>query len=318
MLNKSILVTGGAGFIGTHLCISLINSGHKVICLDNLITSENKKPSENLISKSKMFKFIKHDITERIEIKDHIDEIFHLASPASPIDYLKLPIETLKVGALGTHNTLGLAKEKKAKFLIASTSEVYGDPEVHPQPETYWGNVNPTGPRGVYDEAKRFAEALTIAYHKKLQIPIRIARIFNTFGPGMRFNDGRAIPGFIYQALSGKPITIFGDGQQTRSFCYISDLIRGLRKLMNSDFTDPVNLGNPKEMTIENLANAILSKTASKSEIVYTELPKDDPKIRQPDITRAKQILNWYPKTAFDIGLEETIKDFKIRLGLRK
>tara|TARA_B100000686_G_scaffold36099_2_gene37668 strand:+ start:5821 stop:6774 length:954 start_codon:yes stop_codon:yes gene_type:complete len=313
---KRILVTGGAGFIGKHLCISLIDSGHKVICLDNLITSEKSKFSEKLDSKSDIFKFINHDITQRIEIEDEIDEIFHLASPASPIDYLKLPIETLKVGALGTHNTLGLAKEKKAKFLLASTSEVYGDPEVHPQPESYWGNVNPTGPRGVYDEAKRFAEAITIAYHKKHNIPIRIARIFNTYGPGMRFNDGRAIPGFIYQTLSGEPITIFGDGKQTRSFCYITDLVEGLKKLMDSDFTNPVNLGNPKEMTIEELASTILNKIGGKSEIIYKELPEDDPKIRQPDITRAKRILNWNPKTSFDIGLEETIKDFKIRLGL--
>jgi len=313
---KRILVTGGAGFIGKHLCISLIDSGHKVICLDNLITSEKSKFSEKLDSKSDIFKFINHDITQRIEIEDEIDEIFHLASPASPIDYLKLPIETLKVGALGTHNTLGLAKEKKAKFLLASTSEVYGDPEVHPQPESYWGNVNPTGPRGVYDEAKRFAEAITIAYHKKHNIPIRIARIFNTYGPGMRFNDGRAIPGFIYQTLSGEPITIFGDGKQTRSFCYITDLVEGLKKLMDSDFTNPVNLGNPKEMTIEELASTILNKIGGKSEIIYKELPEDDPKIRQPDITRAKRILNWNPKTSFDIGLEETIQDFKIRLGL--
>ena len=313
---KRILVTGGAGFIGKHLCISLIDSGHKVICLDNLITSEKSKFSEKLDSKSDIFKFINHDITQRIEIEDEIDEIFHLASPASPIDYLKLPIETLKVGALGTHNTLGLAKEKKAKFLLASTSEVYGDPEVHPQPESYWGNVNPTGPRGVYDEAKRFAEAITIAYHKKHNIPIRIARIFNTYGPGMRFNDGRAIPGFIYQTLSGEPITIFGDGKQTRSFCYITDLVEGLKKLMDSDFTNPVNLGNPKEMTIEELASTILNKIGGKSEIIYKELPEDDPKIRQPDITIAKRILNWTPKTSFDIGLEETIQDFKIRLGL--
>ena len=287
-----------------------------MICLDNLITSEKSKFSEKLDSKSDIFKFINHDITQRIEIEDEIDEIFHLASPASPIDYLKLPIETLKVGALGTHNTLGLAKEKKAKFLLASTSEVYGDPEVHPQPESYWGNVNPTGPRGVYDEAKRFAEAITIAYHKKHNIPIRIARIFNTYGPGMRFNDGRAIPGFIYQTLSGEPITIFGDGKQTRSFCYITDLVEGLKKLMDSDFTNPVNLGNPKEMTIEELASTILNKIGGKSEIIYKELPEDDPKIRQPDITRAKRILNWNPQTSFDIGLEETIQDFKIRLGL--
>ncbi len=313
---KRVLVTGGAGFIGTHLCISLINSGHKVICLDNLITSEENRFPKKLDSQSDMLKFIKHDITQRIEIEEDIDEIFHLASPASPIDYLKLPIETLKVGALGTHNTLGLAKNKKAKFLLASTSEVYGDPEVHPQPESYWGNVNPTGPRGVYDEAKRFAEAITIAYHKKHNVPIRIARIFNTYGPGMRFNDGRAIPGFIYQTLSGKPITIYGDGKQTRSFCYISDLIEGLKNLMDSDFTEPVNLGNPKEMTIETLARTILNKIGSKSEIVYKELPEDDPKIRQPDITRAKNILNWNAKTSFDTGLEETIKDFKIRLGL--
>ena len=316
MSSKNILVTGGAGFIGMHLCKSLLTSGHKVICLDNHITSEKKKFSESLNYQSSKFKFIEHDITQKIEIQDKIDEIFHLASPASPIDYLKFPIETLKVGALGTHNTLGLAKTKNAKFLLASTSEVYGDPEVHPQPESYWGNVNPTGPRGVYDEAKRFAEALTIAYYKKHKISIRIARIFNTYGPGMRFNDGRAIPGFIYQALSGEPITIFGDGKQTRSFCYISDLIEGLRKLMDSNFTDPVNLGNPKEMTIEALANAILNKIGGKSKTVYQELPEDDPQIRQPDITRAKTLLKWEPKTSFDKGLEDTIKDFKLRLNL--
>ena len=316
MSSKNILVTGGAGFIGMHLCRSLLTSGHKVICLDNHITSEKKKFSENLNFQSVMFKFIEHDITQKIEIQDEIDEIFHLASPASPIDYLKLPIETLKVGSLGTHNTLGLAKKKNAKFLLASTSEVYGDPEVHPQPESYWGNVNPTGPRGVYDEAKRFAEALTIAYYKKHEVPIRIARIFNTYGPGMRFNDGRAIPGFIYQALSGEPITIFGDGKQTRSFCYISDLIEGLRKLMDSNYTDPVNLGNPKEMTIETLANTILNKIGGKSKTIYQELPEDDPQIRQPDITRAKKLLKWEPKTSFDKGLENTIKDFKLRLSI--
>lgn len=316
MSSKNILVTGGAGFIGMHLCRSLLTSGHKVICLDNHITSEKKKFSESLNFQSVMFKFIEHDITQKIEIQDEIDEIFHLASPASPIDYLKLPIETLKVGSLGTHNTLGLAKKKNAKFLLASTSEVYGDPEVHPQPESYWGNVNPTGPRGVYDEAKRFAEALTIAYYKKHEVPIRIARIFNTYGPGMRFNDGRAIPGFIYQALSGEPITIFGDGKQTRSFCYISDLIEGLRKLMDSNYTDPVNLGNPKEMTIETLANTILNKIGGKSKTIYQELPEDDPQIRQPDITRAKKLLKWEPKTSFDKGLENTIKDFKLRLSI--
>jgi len=316
MTSKSVLVTGGAGFIGMHLCESLLLSGHKVLCLDNLITSEKRKVSDKINVQSNMFKFIEHDITQRIEIRDEIDEIFHLASPASPIDYLKLPIETLKVGAIGTHNTLGLAKNKNAKFLLASTSEVYGDPEVHPQPETYWGNVNPTGPRGVYDEAKRFAEALTIAYHKKHNIPIRIARIFNTYGPGMRFNDGRAIPGFIYQALSGEPITIFGDGKQTRSFCYISDLIEGLRKLMDSDSTEPINLGNPKEMTIETLAKTILNKIGSESKIIYQELPEDDPKIRQPDITRAKKILGWEPKTTLNKGLEEAIADFKVRLDL--
>ncbi len=303
-----ILITGGAGFIGSHLCEFLLDQGHEVIAMDNLCTG-NIDNISHLTNKN--FTFIKHDVTNYIYIKGDLDFILHFASPASPIDYLKMPIQTLKVGSLGTHKALGLAKEKKAKFLLASTSEVYGDPVVHPQKEDYWGNVNPIGLRGVYDEAKRFAEAMTMAYHRYHGVDTRIVRIFNTYGPRMRKNDGRAIPTFVNQALNNEDITIFGDGSQTRSFGYISDLIDGIYKLMLSDFNEPVNIGNPAEMTILELARMIIKETGSKSKIVYKELPQDDPKVRQPDISRAKKILGWKPKVNIHEGLRKTIEWFK-------
>ncbi len=304
-----VVVTGGAGFLGSHLCDKLLAEGHEVICIDNLITGhianiEHLDSNEN-------FKFIKHDVTNYIYINGKVDYVFHFASPASPIDYLKFPIPTLKVGALGTHKTLGLAKAKNASFLLASTSEVYGDPLVNPQPESYWGNVNPIGPRGVYDEAKRFAEALTMAYHRYHGVNTHIVRIFNTYGPRMRKNDGRAIPNFINQALSGKDITIYGDGSQTRSFCFITDLIEGIYKLAMSDIHTPVNIGNPHEITIKQCAETILKLTNSKSKITYQELPEDDPKVRRPDITFAKEKLNWEPVVGLEEGLIKTIKWFK-------
>jgi len=304
-----ILITGGAGFIGSHLCDYLINKGHYVICIDNLITGDIKN-IEHLFGNSK-FLFIKHNITNYIHIPGKLDCILHFASPASPIDYLKYPIPTLKVGAIGTHKALGLAKEKKAIFMLASTSEVYGDPVVNPQPETYWGNVNPIGPRGVYDEAKRFAEALTMAYHRYHKISVRIIRIFNTYGPRMRKNDGRAIPNFITQALANKPITIYGDGKQTRSFCYISDLVNGIYKLLISNINQPVNIGNPDEKTLFELAQFIIELTKSKSKIVYKPLPVDDPKVRRPDITKAKKYLKWLPEIDLKNGLIKTIEWFK-------
>ena len=304
-----VVVTGGAGFLGSHLCDKLLSEGHEVICIDNLITGhianiEHLDSNEN-------FKFIKHDVTNYIYINGPVDYVFHFASPASPMDYLKVPIPTLKVGALGTHKTLGLAKAKKASFLLASTSEVYGDPLVNPQPETYWGNVNPIGPRGVYDEAKRFAEALTMAYHRYHGIKTHIVRIFNTYGPRMRKNDGRAVPNFITQALNGKDITIFGDGSQTRSFCYITDLIDGIYKLAMSNIHTPVNIGNPHEITIKECAETILKLTNSNSKITYHKLPEDDPKVRRPDITFAKKHLNWEPKVSLEEGLKKTIEWFK-------
>ena len=302
------IVTGGAGFLGSHLCDLLIGKGHKVICIDNLVTGKTKN-IEHI--KSENFTYLKHDITKPVYFGDKIDYIFHLASPASPVDYLELPIQTLKVGALGTYNMLGLAKEHKARLLLASTSEVYGDPLVNPQPETYWGNVNPIGPRGVYDEAKRYAEAITMAYHTHHGIETRIARIFNTYGPRMRANDGRVVPNFINQALKGEDITVYGDGKQTRSFCYVSDLIEGIYRLMMSEYTDPVNIGNPTEMTVLEFAERIIEITGSKSRIVYEELPVDDPKVRRPDITRAREVLGWEPKVKLEDGLKETIKFFK-------
>lgn len=304
-----VLVTGGAGFIGSHLCDKLISEGFDVVCMDNFITG-NQKNIEHLKGVDNM-QFIEHDVSKYIKVDGPLDFVLHFASPASPIDYLELPIQTLKVGSLGTHNSLGLAKSKGAGFLLASTSEVYGDPLVHPQPESYWGNVNPVGPRGVYDEAKRFAEAMTMAYHRYHGLDTRIVRIFNTYGERMRAQDGRAIPAFISQALNGEPITVFGDGSQTRSFCYVDDLTEGIFRLMKSGENEPVNLGNPSEMTILGLAEKIIKLTESTSEIVFRPLPQDDPKVRQPDISRAKAVLGWSPKTNLEEGLKKTINYFK-------
>ena len=308
---RTILVTGGAGFIGSHLCKYLINENFKVICIDNLITGTLKNLED---IKSENFIFINHNVTEYIDIKENIDIIFHFSSPASPIDYLQLPIQTLKVGALGTHNVLGLAKSKRSSMILASTSEIYGDPIVHPQTEEYWGNVNPIGPRGVYDEAKRFAEAITMAYHRHQGVDTRIARIFNTYGPKMRIKDGRAIPNFISQCLKSEDITVYGDGKQTRSFCYIDDMIEGLIKLSQIDYHNPVNLGNPNEITILELAEMIKKLTNSKSKIVFRPIPEDDPKVRMPDITKAKKHLNWEPKVNLEEGLKKTINWFKEKL----
>ena len=308
------LVTGGAGFLGSHLCDYLLNKGHQVICMDNLITGSLANIKH---IKSDQFTFIEHNVTKFIDIDGPLDYILHFASPASPIDYLEFPIPTLKVGSLGTHNALGLAKKKKSVFLIASTSEVYGDPLVHPQSEDYWGNVNPIGPRGVYDEAKRFAEAITMAYHRYHNIDTKIVRIFNTYGPRMRLNDGRAIPNFIKQALTGKELTAYGDGSQTRSFCYVSDLIEGIHRLLISDFNDPTNIGNPIEMTIRQMAEKILKTTGSHSKISYRPLPVDDPKVRQPNIEKAIKSLGWEPQVKLDQGLKTTIDYFKIQLGIK-
>ncbi len=294
--------------MGSHLCEYLLKQGHEVIAMDNLLTGSINN-IEHL--QSERFHFIQHNVTEYIYVAGEIDYILHFASPASPMDYLKLPIQTLKVGAMGTHKALGLALEKGATFLLASTSEVYGDPLVHPQKEDYWGHVNPVGPRGVYDEAKRFAEALTMAYNRYHDVDTKIVRIFNTYGPRMRVNDGRAIPAFVPQALRGEPITVFGDGSQTRSFCYVDDLIEGIYRLLMSDTHDPVNIGNPNEMTISQLVDKILEFTGSSSTIAYKELPEDDPKIRQPDITRAKELLGWEPKVELEDGLKRTIEWFK-------
>jgi len=302
------LVTGGAGFLGSHLCEYLLKKGHEVICMDNLLTGSIAN-IEHL--QGERFKFIKHDVTDYIFVAGKIDYILHFASPASPADYLRYPIQTLKVGALGTHKALGLAKEKGATFVLASTSEVYGDPLVHPQRESYWGNVNPVGPRGVYDEAKRFAEALTMAYHRIHGIDTKIARIFNTFGPRMRISDGRAIPTFIPQALANQPLTVYGDGSQTRSFCYVDDTIEGIYRLMMSDYHDPVNIGNPQEMTIKQLALKIIELTNSRSSIKYEPLPVDDPRVRQPDISLAREILGWEPKVSLEEGLHHTIEWFR-------
>jgi len=306
------LITGGAGFIGSHLCDYFLHLGHEVICMDNLLTGD----ISNIVHiRNQNFLFIKHDVTNYIYVEGELDYLLHFASPASPIDYEKLPIQTLKVGSLGTHKALGLAKEKKATFLLASTSEVYGDPLIHPQSEEYWGNVNPIGPRGVYDEAKRFAEAMTMAYHRFHGVDTRIIRIFNTYGPRMRLEDGRAIPSFICQALRGEDISVFGDGTQTRSFCFISDLVEGISRVLMSGESQPVNLGNPQELTILQLAQTIIRLTGSSSHIIFTPLPQDDPKRRQPDITRARQLLRWEPKVEFGTGLEETIAYFLERLS---
>ena len=309
---KNVLVTGGAGFLGSHLCDRLIKLGANVKCVDNLLTG-NIENINHLIGHPR-FKFFKHDVTTDLYISFPVYAVLHFASPASPIDYLELPIPTLKVGAIGTHKMLGLAKAKKARFLLASTSEVYGDPKIHPQPETYWGNVNPVGPRGVYDEAKRFAEALCMAYHNVHNVPVRIARIFNTYGPRMRPHDGRAIPAFISQALKSKPVTIFGKGSQTRSFCYIDDEVEGLLRMLVSNFTGPCNIGNPKEMTIEAMGKLIIKLAKSRSKIVRRPLPKDDPKVRQPDIRLARKKLKWTPRISPEEGLKRTIEWFRHNL----
>jgi len=313
---KTILITGGLGFIGSHLCERFLADGERVICLDNMLTSNVENQSR--IEKLDRVTIIHHDISKHIELDEKIDYVLHFASPASPTDYQRFPIQTLKVGSLGTHNALGLCKVKNAVFLLASTSEVYGDPLEHPQKEDYWGNVNPIGPRGVYDEAKRFAEAMTLAYHRYHGLNVKIARIFNTYGPRMRQNDGRAIPNFIMQALSNDPITIYGDGQQTRSFCYIDDLVEGIGTLLFSDCNDPVNFGNPAEMTMMGLAHLILELTKSKSKVQYRTLPTDDPKVRQPNIERAQKLFGWNPKVSVREGLLKTIDYFKtIRSGVK-
>ena len=313
---KTAVVTGGAGFLGSHLSDRLLAEGFRVIGIDNLITG-NTDNIEHLAGNPD-FKFIRRNVSEYIFVPGPVDYVFHFASPASPIDYLEHPIPTLKVGALGTHNTLGLAKDKGAIFLLASTSECYGDPLVHPQSEDYWGHVNPIGPRGVYDEAKRFAEAMTMAYHRFHGMDTKIVRIFNTYGPRMRLQDGRVVPAFVSQALHNEPLTVFGDGSQTRSFCYVSDLIDGIVRLSLSDFHEPVNIGNPAEMTILDFAKKIMALTGSTSQIVFKPLPVDDPRVRQPDITRAKRLLGWQPKVDFESGVRETIGYFKQRLGLER
>jgi dTDP-glucose 4,6-dehydratase len=307
------LVTGAAGFIGSHLSEYLLERGHAVIGMDNLATGDVAN-IEHLTGRD--FVFVRHDVTNYLTVEGPLDYVFHFASPASPIDYLKLPIQTLKVGSLGTHNCLGLAKAKGARFLIASTSEVYGDPLVHPQLEEYWGNVNPVGPRGVYDEAKRFAEAITMAYHRAHGMETRIVRIFNTYGPRMRVQDGRAIPAFLSQALRGEDVTVFGDGSQTRSLCYVSDLVDGIYRLMMSETPDPVNIGNPHELTIRALAERIVALAGSGSKIVERPLPVDDPRVRQPDITRARTILGWEPKVPLEEGLPRTLDYFRRKLGV--
>ena len=307
------LVTGGAGFLGSSLCDHLLERGHRVICVDNLETGSLRNIAH---IRDGEFEFQMLDITQHYEIDGSVDFVFHMASPASPIDYARLPLHTLKVGAYGTHNSLGLAKAKRARFLIASTSEVYGDPLVHPQPESYWGNVNPIGPRGVYDEAKRYAEALTMAYLRQQGVDTCIARIFNTYGPRMRPNDGRAVPTFLKQALSDRPLTVFGDGSQTRSFCYVDDLVRGLIALAESDVHEPVNIGNPSEMTLLEMAKLVIELTEARSEIVFEALPVDDPQVRQPDITRAKDLLGWEPQTELRDGLARTIEHYARTLHL--
>jgi dTDP-glucose 4,6-dehydratase len=308
-MKKRILITGGAGFIGSHLCDFFIKKGYSVICMDNLVTGSTDNVRHLL--KNKNFRFIKHDVTKYIKIKGKIGDVLHFASPASPVDYLRYPIKTLKVGSLGTHNTLGLAKAKRARFLLASTSEVYGDPLEHPQKESYWGHVNSVGPRGVYDEAKRFAEAITMAYRNAHKIDTRIARIFNTYGEKMRRHDGRAIPNFLDQALNGRPLTVFGKGRQTRSFCYITDMVEGIYKLLNSNLRDPVNIGNPAEFSIIELARVIIELTGTKSKVAFRRLPVDDPKVRRPDITLAKTRLKWSPEVKLREGLIRTIEYFR-------
>jgi len=311
------LITGGAGFLGSHLCDFFIAQGYEVICMDNLIKNENIENIAHLMGHER-FKFIKYDVTEYLHVEGRLNHILHFASLASPKDYLDYPIQTLKVGSLGTHKALGLAKEKKAKFLLASTSEVYGDPMVHPQPESYPGNVNPVVPRGVYDEAKRFAEAITMAYYRTHGLQTRIARIFNTYGPRMRLDDGRALPNFMVQALKGEDITVYGNGTQTRSFCYVDDLIEGIKKLLDSDVADPVNLGNPEEIAILDFAKEIVDMTGGKSRIIFCPLPQNDPKVRQPDITKARTILGWEPRVNRQEGLKRTLRYFKEKLSNTK
>jgi dTDP-glucose 4,6-dehydratase len=307
-----IVVTGAAGFIGSHLCEELLARGHSVVGIDNLVTGDMSNIAH---LRDQDFQFIRHDVTQYIDVDGRVDAVLHWASPASPIDYLELPIQTLKVGSLGTHNALGLAKAKKARFVLASTSEVYGDPLEHPQKETYWGNVNPIGPRGVYDEAKRFAEAITLAYHRTHGVDTKIVRIFNTYGPRMRLRDGRAVPAFMSQALRDEDVTVFGDGTQTRSFCYVSDLVDGILRLLDSDTHEPVNIGNPHEVTIEQIARVIINLVGSRSRIVYRPLPQDDPKQRKPDITRARTLLGWEPKINLEEGLAKTVGYFKSKLS---
>jgi dTDP-glucose 4,6-dehydratase len=306
-----VLVTGGAGFLGSHLCDRLLAEGYGVVAMDNLCTGSTDNIAH--LAGHADFRFIHHDVTEYIFLAEPLHAVVHFASPASPLDYQELPIQTLKVGSLGTHKALGLARRTGARFLLASTSEIYGDPLVHPQPESYWGNVNPVGPRGVYDEAKRFAEALSMAYHRVHGIDVKIARIFNTFGPRMRLSDGRAIPNFIRQALDGAPLTIYGDGAQTRSFCYVSDLVEGIFRLLGSSLNEPVNLGNPKEWTVLRMAEVVRELTGARAPIVFEPLPVDDPKVRQPDITLARSRLGWSPATSIEDGLERTIEDFRRR-----
>jgi dTDP-glucose 4,6-dehydratase len=309
------VITGGAGFLGSHLCERLLKEGHQVVCVDNLVTGRTDNVA-HLMERGD-FQLIRHDVSRPFEIEGPVDYVLHFASPASPIDYLELPIQTLKVGSLGTHNTLGLAKAKKARYLLASTSEVYGDPLEHPQKETYWGNVNPVGPRGVYDEAKRFAEAMTMAYHRAHGLDVRIVRIFNTYGPRMRLRDGRVVPAFIPQALTGEPMTVFGTGSQTRSFCYVDDLVEGIYRLLQSDLREPCNIGNPHEMTILEFAETIRAAVGSQSEILFKPLPVDDPQTRRPDITRARTVLGWEPKVPLAQGLESTIRYFRQALAER-
>jgi len=311
---ERVLVTGGAGFLGSHLCDHFIELGYEVICMDNLIKKENIENITHLLGHQR-FKFIKYDVTEYLYVEGKLDDVLHFASLASPKDYLDYPIQTLKVGSLGTHKALGLAKEKGARFLLASTSEVYGDPKEHPQSESYPGNVDPVVPRGVYDEAKRFAEAITMAYHRTHEVDTRIARIFNTYGPRMRLDDGRALPNFMAQALKGEDITVYGDGTQTRSFCYVDDLIDGIKRLLNSDEAGPVNLGNPEEISVLDFAKEIVRLTGSKSRIVFNPLPQNDPKVRQPDITKAKRILGWEPRVSREEGLRRTLQYFKGKIA---
>jgi dTDP-glucose 4,6-dehydratase len=307
------VITGGAGFLGSHLCGFLLDRGWEVVCLDNLVTGANSNVSHLLAHPR--FRFVRQDVTEHIEVEGAVGAVLHFASPASPPDYLKFPIQTLKVGSLGTHNALGLALAKKAKFLLASTSECYGDPEVSPQPESYWGRVNPVGPRGVYDEAKRFAEAMTMAYHRYHGVDTRIVRIFNTYGPRMRLNDGRALPNFLYQALSGLPITVYGDGKQTRSFCYVSDLIDGIHRLLESGEHEPVNIGNPQEITILEFAERVRALAGANVPIEFRPLPQDDPKQRCPDISKARRILQWQPKVGLEEGLQLTYEYFRQKVA---